>query len=216
MAVPLAIFDLDGTLVDQESAAREWAEQFARAWSLEPDAGDVIAAALAERRPKGEVFAGLVQRLALPVVADDVWADYRTQMPEPVRCADADRAALADLRAAGWSIGIATNGMVDNQVGKIRATGLSELVDGWVVSSEIGVRKPEPGIFRELARRLDAPLDGWMVGDSLEMDVAGGQGVGLRTVWISAAPELEPARTADPAPTFTVATVADAVRRILA
>ncbi|MFE6735249.1 HAD family hydrolase [Microbacterium sp. NPDC057650] len=215
--MPLAIFDLDGTLVDQEGAARIWAEQFAQEWSLGPDACDVISAALAERRPKGEVFAALVQRFALPVAADEVWVGYRTQMPELVRCTDEDRAALVDLRAAGWTIGIATNGMVDNQAGKIRATGLSELVDGWVVSSEIGVRKPEPGIFRELARRLEAPLDGWMIGDSIEMDVVGGQSVGLQTVWITTASEQEPVRAvAEPVPTFTAATVADAVRRILA
>ncbi|UJP10140.1 HAD family hydrolase [Microbacterium sp. KUDC0406] len=209
--MPLAIFDLDGTLVDQERAAREWTLQFARAWSLDPDACDVISSALAQPRPKGEVFGELVRRFALPVAAADVWDDYRARMPGLVRCTDDDRAALVELRAAGWTIGIATNGMADNQEGKIRSTGLSELVDGWVVSSEIGVRKPEPEIFRELARRLSAPLDGWMIGDSLVMDVAGGQGVGLQTAWIMA----DPTPRSDPAPTFTAATVAGAVRLIL-
>ncbi|WP_181905660.1 HAD family hydrolase [Microbacterium bovistercoris] len=210
--MPLAILDLDGTLVDQESAAGEWAQQFGSTWSLDSDAVEAISSALAERRPKGEVFAEIVRRFALPVASDDVWTDYRTRMPALVRCTDADRAALIDLRSAGWVVGIATNGMVDNQVGKIRATGLSELVDGWVVSSEIDVRKPEPGIFRELARRLDTALDGWMIGDSLDMDVAGGQAVGLQTAWIT----TDPASADDPVPTITAASVADAVRVILA
>ncbi|MFC4137549.1 MULTISPECIES: HAD family hydrolase [unclassified Microbacterium] len=210
--MPLAIFDLDGTLVDQEGAAREWARRFVQTWSLAPDACDLISAALAERRPKDEVFAGIVRRYALPVPAEDVWADYRGQMPGLVRCSDEDRAALIDLRSAGWSIGIVTNGMVDSQAGKIRATGLSELVDGWVVSSEIGVRKPEPEIFHELARRLDVALDGWMIGDSLDMDVAGGRRVGLRTAWIT----TDSAPSSGPAPTFAAPTVADAVQLILA
>lgn len=101
MAVPLALFDLDGTLVDQAGAARSWARWFAKAWSLgEQNAGD-IAAALTQRRPKGEVFSLIIQRFGLPVTPDVVWSDYRAQMPGLVRCTDADRSALQDLRDAG-------------------------------------------------------------------------------------------------------------------
>ena len=212
MAVPLAIFDLDGTLVDQESAAREWAQGFAETWLLSARDGEGIALALAARRPKGEVFAELVQSFELPVASAVVWDDYRARMPSLVRTSDEDRAALRDLRRAGWALGIATNGMVDNQVGKITSTGLSELVDGWVVSSEIDARKPDPKIFQELARRVGVPLAGWMVGDSLEMDVAGGAGAGLMTAWISSSPTP----TGEVVPTITAPTVADAVHHLLA
>ena len=80
MAVPLAIFDLDGTLVDQESAAREWAQGFAETWLLSARDGEGIALALAARRPKGEVFAELVQSFELPVASAVVWDDYRARM----------------------------------------------------------------------------------------------------------------------------------------
>lgn len=208
--MPLAIFDLDGTLVDQEEAARLWARGFAETWMLGSADRDSIAVALTERRPKGEVFSELVQRFELPVTPGVVWDDYRARMPALVRCSDADREALRELRRAGWVLGIATNGMADNQLGKITGTGLSELVDGWVISSEIGARKPDPSIFQELARRLRVPLDGWMIGDSLEMDVVGGAGVGLRTAWITPSSSL-----GEPTPTITATTVASAVHRIL-
>jgi FMN phosphatase YigB (HAD superfamily) len=52
------------------------------------------------------------------------------------------------------------------------------------VSEAVGARKPAPAIFEALATRLDCALDGWMVGDSLELDVAGGAAVGLRTAWL--------------------------------
>jgi HAD superfamily hydrolase (TIGR01549 family) len=68
-------------------------------------------------------------------------------------------------------------------VGKIRHTGLDALVDGWVVSGEVGVRKPVPAIFGALATRLGCAPDGWMIGDSLELDVVGGKAAGLRTAW---------------------------------
>lgn len=114
-----------------------------------------------------------------------MWLEYRSQMPTLVRVADDDRRALAALRAAGWTVGIVTNGMLDNQEGKILRTGLDALVDGWVVSEAVGARKPAPEIFEALASQLGCALEGWMIGDSLEQDVAGGAGVGLRTVWIA-------------------------------
>ncbi|MGH3352373.1 MAG: HAD family hydrolase [Nocardioides sp.] len=182
--MPLIALDLDGTLVDQASAARVWSTRFVERWELPPGEIDVVAKALTARRPKGEVFSRLVRRLGLPTTAESVWDDYRSRMPSLVAVADEDRHALVDLRAAGWTLGIVTNGMADNQEGKIRRTGLDALVDGWVVSDSVGVRKPHPGIFDALADRLGCDLDGWMVGDTLELDVAGGNAVGLRTAWI--------------------------------
>ncbi len=182
--MPLIALDLDGTLVDQASAARAWAHGFVRGWGLPTHEVDVVTTALTERRPKDEVFARLVDRLRLPTSADEVWRRYRAEMPSLVTVNDDDRRALAELRAAGWTLGIVTNGMADNQEGKIRRTGLDTLVDGWVISDVVGARKPSPVIFHALAERLGCPLDGWMIGDSLELDVAGGTGVGLQTAWI--------------------------------
>lgn len=183
--MPLIALDLDGTLVDQAAAARTWASEFADQWDLPGAEVDKVAAALTARRSKGEVFAELVERLKLPAAVEGVWLDYRTRMPDLVAVTDGDRRALADLRAAGWILGIVTNGMADNQEGKIRQTGLDALVDGWVISEEVGARKPDQKIFRVLAERLGCPLDGWMIGDSLELDIAGGACVGLKTVWIN-------------------------------
>ena len=44
-------------------------------------------------------------------------------MPELALCRGEDLDALRRLRTAGWHIGIVTNGMTDNQQGKIRNTG---------------------------------------------------------------------------------------------
>lgn len=208
--MPLAAFDLDGTLVDQASAARDWALEFAAAHGLPAAAAASIGDALTARRPKGEVFAELVAAWSLPLSGDEIWAAYRRRMPELVRSSERDKAALRRLRREGWTIGIVSNGMADNQLGKITATGLAELVDGWVISGEVGVRKPEHGIFLALADRLACPLDGWMIGDSLADDIAGGTAVGLKTAWIGSGHT-----DAAPLATITAASAADAVERIL-
>lgn len=207
----MVALDLDGTLVDQEAAATRWAEEFVSAHRLSLDV-DEVACLLTARRPKGAVFAELVQVYELSLDADEVWAAYRRQMPYLVSCADTDRAALGDLRQAGWKIGIVTNGLVDNQEGKIRQLGLDALVDGWVISAEVGVRKPARGIFEILASRLACPLNGWMVGDSVEMDVIGGRSAGLRTALIAGDGSPGVAGSAD----LVASSVAEAAALILA
>ena len=209
--MPLVALDLDGTLVDQAAAARAWAKEFIAQWALPEDEVERTARVLAEHRPKGEVFAELARDWSLPISSGEIWEAYRTRMPELVRCIEADLAALVDLRAAGWTLGIITNGMADIQAGKIRNTGLADLVDGWVISAEVGSRKPEPAIFHALARNLGCPLDGWMIGDSHELDMAGGAAVGLNTAWITALPQ-----TAGTDVTMAAASVAEAVHQILA
>ncbi|WP_329110587.1 HAD family hydrolase [Micromonospora sp. NBC_01699] len=126
--------------------------------------------------------------------------------------------ALFDAVARGrWRIGIVTNGMTDNQLGKIRNTGLDGLVDGWCISDEVGIRKPDPEIFRLAARRCGSGDGdgGWMIGDSLHLDVAGGRAAGLRTVWLR--PRHRPVSwsSAGPAPDLTVDSVPEAVESLL-
>ncbi len=133
-------------------------------------------------------------------------------------CRAEDLDALRRLRVAGWKIGIVSNGMVDNQLAKIHNTGLSRLVDGWAISAEVGIRKPDPGIFRLAAGRCGASPDGdggWMVGDSLVLDVAGGHAAGLRTIWLQ--PKRRPRSWSftGPAPDRVVDSVADGVDTLL-
>lgn len=210
--MPLALFDLDGTLVDQAKAARLWVDELVANGVIRDVHVERVAEALKARLSKGPVFAHLVAELDLSVSAEDLWMAYRMRMPQLVRCAQEDLAALVQLRAAGWTIGIVSNGDSGNQVGKIHATGLAPLVDGWAVSSEVGFRKPEPGIFHAIAARLGQALSGWMVGDGQVADIGGGAAVGLRTILIG---EEEAPRDSAVRPYATAPNVAKAAEIIL-
>jgi HAD superfamily hydrolase (TIGR01549 family) len=183
----LALFDLDNTLVDRASAFRLWAGEFAAErglgeaavrWLIEAD-GDGFGA-------KDRFFASVRERFDLADPAEELWARYRSRMPELVRCPPVLLRGLARLRESGWRVGIVTNGMADNQLAKIERTGLADHVDACCVSGEVGIRKPDARIFRLAAERCGADPDrgGWMVGDSPELDIAGGRATGLRTIWI--------------------------------
>ncbi|MEQ4724912.1 HAD family hydrolase [Nonomuraea sp. B19D2] len=183
----LALFDLDRTLIDLDAAFRRWAEEFAERLHLAPEGLAWLISQDRDARPHREVFFSKVrERFALTEPVEELWADYRRRMPHLVQCYPGVLAGLADLRGAGWRVGIVTNGMADNQLGKLRSTGLADAVDGYAVSGVEGIRKRESGLFEIAAQRCGTNLaeGGWMVGDNLIADIQGAQTAGLRTIWI--------------------------------
>ncbi|MFN3266742.1 MAG: HAD family hydrolase, partial [Deinococcales bacterium] len=57
--------------------------------------------------------------------------------------------------------------------------------DAVAISGEVGIGKPERGIFESVATALQVELcDCVMVGDNSERDVQGGINAGMKTVWL--------------------------------
>jgi HAD superfamily hydrolase (TIGR01549 family) len=215
---PLALFDLDDTLIDRRAAFNAWAEEFAAVHHLDDKALAFMLTADAHHSgPMDSFFAKICETLGLAEAPNLLWEQYRRRMPELASCRSEDLDALRRMRQTGWRVGIVTNGMTDNQLGKIRNTGLSDVVDAWGISDELGVRKPNPEIFRLVAERCAGNLDrgGWMIGDNLILDIAGGRAAGLRTIWLQPQRRPQPWSFVEPAPDFTVDSVADAVEVLL-
>ncbi|WP_327089215.1 HAD family hydrolase [Nonomuraea sp. NBC_01738] len=184
----LALFDLDNTLIDLDAAFRLWATEFSAEHGLDAEAAEWLVALDQEGLPHREsFFARTKARFSLPDPVDELWAAYRARMPFLVHCRPEVLAGLSDLRGAGWRVAIITNGTADNQLGKIQRTGLADVVDGYALSGVEGVRKPERGLFDAAARccGLTLAAGGWMVGDRLAVDIAGGRAAGLRTIWVN-------------------------------
>ncbi|WP_346434025.1 HAD family hydrolase [Nonomuraea composti] len=182
-----ALFDLDRTLIDLEHAFLRWAEEFAEHHRLKPEDVAWLVSLDQGVHPHREVFFNEVRaHFALAESVEELWAGYRKRMPYLVQCYPGVLSGLGELRTAGWRVGIVTNGMADNQLGKLRRTGLAEVVDGYAVSGVEGVRKPDARLFQIAAQRCGASLaeGGWMVGDNLVADIAGGQAAGLRGIWV--------------------------------
>lgn len=92
--------------------------------------------------------------------------------------------ALERLRARGLRLAVVSNW--DRRLhGILEEGGLREWFDAVVVSSEVGWRKPHPGIFREaLAALRVAPGEVLHVGDSVGDDLAGAAAMGIRAALI--------------------------------
>jgi HAD superfamily hydrolase (TIGR01549 family) len=133
------------------------------------------------------VFEVARQQLGVNDSVEDLIDQYRLDYTQLLEPNEMILAAIRNLRSKGWRIGIVTNGPI-TQHEKIRRVGLQPLIDGCCVSDEYGVAKPDPRIFTEAIRRCCdelIPTDSvWMIGDSPSLDIAGGQGAGLRTIWL--------------------------------
>lgn len=109
-------------------------------------------------------------------------------------------ATLATLRRAGYRMGLVSNVSLLPHLMRadLDRLGIASYLDASVFSSEVGVRKPDPRIFAEALRRIDAsPAETVFVGDRLYDDVGGAKAVGMRTVLTrqfrtEEDPEIEP------------------------
>ncbi len=92
--------------------------------------------------------------------------------------------ALAALRADGAALVVVSNWDVSLHE-RLAETGLRALVDAAVASAELGLAKPDPGIFRHALELVGAdPEASWHVGDTPEVDVVGARAAGLRPVLV--------------------------------
>ncbi|WP_425246186.1 HAD family hydrolase [Streptomyces sp. NEAU-NA10] len=209
----LALFDLDGTLVDRASAVADAIADLCHDHGYGPEIEQWLLSELADHADRGD-FARLRAAFGLGESADHLWRVYVDRMAAAVTCRPAVLDSLTRLKESGWSVGVATNGSSDIQRAKVRATGLADLVDGIAASGDIDVRKPDPRLFELAAARCGTQLTSgdWMTGDNPETDIHGGHGAGLRTIWVAGRPWPEELAV----PHHTVTDVTEAVDYLLA
>ena len=97
---------------------------------------------------------------------------------------------LERLRAAGLQVACISNAtshwLIEQIVDRM---GFRPYLDPVVSSAGYGRVKPDPGIFHSVLDRWGlAPERAAMVGDTLAADIAGGKGIGMRTLYVTMAP----------------------------
>ncbi len=121
--------------------------------------------------------------------------------------------ALDRLKARGFRIGLISNARDASNVERlIDNARLRPWLDPIVISANVGVRKPNPRIFRIVLEAWQLPPEQVvMVGDMLGADVLGAHNVGMRAVWATMQTERE-ANTAHQhtiVPDATIASLAE-------
>ncbi len=127
--------------------------------------------------------AGLIQEATL---AHDAAALSALQLSEGAL------EVLEDLRRH-VIIGLISNGQGAFQREKLDRLGLASYFPTPVISEEVGVAKPDPGIFRAaLAQEGVEAEEALYVGNVWEVDVLGAAAAGMRAVWVSKEPARGP------------------------
>jgi HAD superfamily hydrolase (TIGR01549 family) len=220
------LFDLDDTLFDHRACTRaallairqvepafeRWAfEAFEaeHAALLEENHLEVLAGRLTVDDARLRRFGRLLERAGAPCGPSDVEAVARAYR-EAYRHNRQEVPGALDLLAAlqgSAAIGIVTNNVAAEQRQKLAEFGFDRRVDAVVISEDVGITKPDPGIFRIALDRLGCDAaSAVMVGDAWGTDIVGARSAGLRAVWFNrtgaaspepAVPELRELKPAD-------------------
>ena len=180
------MIDLDNTLGNRTAAVHAWIAEFVRDHDLPPGAAELILRADNDGySSRFDVFTAIRDRFELRPTVEALLEAYQDRVVALAAPTPGAIDCLKQLRSAGWSIAIVTNGSTRQQHGKIDAIGFRELVDAVIVSGDLQIKKPDRRIFEAAASAAGVPLDnGWMVGDAPLHDIVGAQALGLRTAWI--------------------------------
>lgn len=93
-----------------------------------------------------------------------------------------------DALATRYRLALVTNGAPDVQREKLAGAGIRSRFAAVLISAELGIGKPDHRIFAAALDAIGASAgEAVMVGDSIERDVVGARGAGLRTIWIDRA-----------------------------
>ena len=181
-----ALFDLDGTLVDNMAYhAQAWME-LCRHHGI-PASVEQFEREFAGKK-NGEIIATLlgpgVEPAKARALADEKEATYRRLYEPHVTWVAGARQLVMRLRAAGTPVAIATAAPRANRelvLGSLRALGFFDAIIG---GEQVANGKPAPDIFLEAARKLGvAPADCVVFEDAVN-GVLAGKSAGMFTVGI--------------------------------
>ena len=204
-ALQLVLFDLDDTLFDHQHSRRRGLlalQQLYPALASIPidtlvDEHERQLTATYDRVLDGAVslatdrldrFRRLFLRCGLALDTTDVTfalQHYRHAYEAHRRAVPGVASLLAYLKSH-VQIGVVTNGLVTTQNEKLTACQLDSWIDFLLTSEEVGVKKPDPGIFRlALEKARTQSESAVFVGDSWELDVLGAYRSGIRSIWLN-------------------------------
>ncbi|WP_189002544.1 HAD family hydrolase [Deinococcus roseus] len=184
------LFDLDQTLLDRKRTFRHFIEdQHQRHDMLQQIPRDAFLEDLTVLDDNGygdkhRAYHAILKKYDLNTIHTDLlYQDFRGNY---ARCAQPypdTHEVLQALQAAGFRMGIITNGMTATQATKMQSIGVEPFMEVALISEQEGIKKPNPEIFQRALQRMGlAASEVLFVGDHPENDVRAAQGVGMKAV----------------------------------
>ena len=143
------------------------------------------------------------------VVGARFWDEAMKRLPLGSRLMPHAREVLEYLRPR-YRMYILSNGFTELQSRKMHSAGIEGYFDGVILSEDIGVNKPNPEIFYHALRVAGVGAsEALMIGDNLEVDIAGASRVGIDQVYYDIAASGGNAVSLQPSPTYVVTSLLD-------
>jgi len=190
--IAAVLFDLDETLFARTLSLKRFVEdQLGKQYpSIFPNLEHTVSRFLEldsrGMKPKNEVYQVLLAEIGREdqdLVAE-LFDHYEQNAWRFASGFDGIEDAFNRIREIGAKIGIITNGQTHIQLRSLLALNLDRIVDSFVISEAVGLRKPNPKIFHLAAQKLSVRAEDCVfVGDSPTADIVGAKQVGMKTVW---------------------------------
>lgn len=129
-------------------------------------------------------FRQLFTELGIDYDAGTFSETYLDQLSQQAHLIDGAAELIKALNGR-YHLALITNGLADVQYPRLARSGLASYFSVVIVSDEVGVAKPNPGIFDIAFDRMNHPAKSevLIIGDSLSSDMAGGFNYGIDTCW---------------------------------
>ena len=201
--IKAVLFDLDDTLFDREAAQSMALELIVKRFpgifnGLEMEdieaafiESDIVTSRDFDAGAPSEGLRDIRSRLFLKLLG--IQEDYAEAITEvyvrdypTVNTPVAGAVPLVKELRNRFKAGVVSNGFPDVQYRKLETIGLLHEFSCIVLSEEIGIRKPLPGIFTHAALLLQVePSECLYVGNSYTSDVVGARNAGMTACWLN-------------------------------
>ncbi|MBR4461105.1 MAG: HAD family hydrolase [Erysipelotrichaceae bacterium] len=205
------LFDLYGTLIDihtDESSMAFWRKirEFFHMYDADYDPKELRDAYFKTVREQeeqktenghlieieiGDVFQKLFKRKGIVVnkhtIKDIAW-QFRQNSTSHLRLYAGAMELLDALRSSRKQVYLLSNAQSLFTLPELKMTGLYDMFDDIVISSEVGYRKPDPFIFESLLKKHDLKTENClMIGNDLQTDTQGAHAIGMDSFYIRSA-----------------------------
>lgn len=201
--IPRAVlFDLDNTLVHRAQSITSYAHKFVADFNdrldqvseslvsttiLQQDNGGYLAANSAFKSIQDAVSYTLSSRLAwrTPATPEEIQVHWTRHFPSHAIAMSGASQLVNFLSGCNIRIGIISNGSQRSRLETVNALPFRNKIETLVSSEKIGVKKPDPHIFKVTATELGVDTkECWYVGDHPINDVSGALHAGMHAIWL--------------------------------
>lgn len=195
------LFDLDNTLIDRQRAFREMLERtFHEYYTDENYIENLVKDTLifddGGRVERIDAFGKLIEKYNIKeFTAENFAKAWSKESGSTVYLFD-DVVPTLQILKTKYKLAIVTNGDYDSQKRKLDNVNLYPYLDYTLISSEIGIRKPDVRIFKYACKQMGfKETECLYVGDSYSRDIVGALNAGLDAIYVSRVNEKHDVKT---------------------